>query len=100
MTKRAGGLEVNVSKTKFLWLHESRHLILDCIESQLDNMGIEIELGATVLLGAPIGTDESKMKDLLMKNLEEQQLFFRRIDSSLLSIQEAHLTASVCATST
>lgn len=92
-----GGLEVNLSKTKFLWLHETGIPLPEDLERKLEEMGTQIERGATMLLGAPIGTDEQKMKQLVMKGLDEQKQFFDRLKSSSLPIQEALIMLRVCA---
>jgi hypothetical protein len=96
---REGGLEVNLSKTKFLWLHEPTHdgELPPEMVARLSEMEMEIVRGATMLLGAPVGTDEDKMKAMVMKVVEEQQLFFSRLKSCLMPTQEALILLRVCA---
>lgn len=94
---KEGGLEVNISKTKFLWLHEAECALPIAIEHKLAHMSMLIERGATMLLGAPIGTDTEKMQSLLMKIVRDHEPFFQRINSTLLPIQEALILLRVCA---
>src|SRR4029077_16785566 len=65
---REGGLEVNMRKTKFLWLHtDPGHAdppISDEVKEKLNELEVEIDLGATWILGAPLGTDDHKMSQL------------------------------------
>ena len=94
---KEGGLEVNISKTKFLWLHEDQYDLPPDLVTELTQMNMEIERGATMLLGAPIGTDINKMQSLVMNSVNEQKQFFDRINSSRMPIQEALLFLRVCA---
>ncbi|MGH2639066.1 MAG: hypothetical protein ACRDF4_07280, partial [Rhabdochlamydiaceae bacterium] len=98
-----GGLEMNMSKTKFLWLHcdENRTNIPPPISSEvqarLHELGMaEIEIGATWILGAPIGTDVEKMKALTESAIKEQKQFFELIQDKHMPLQEALTLLRVC----
>ena len=93
----AGGLEINTSKTKFLWLHDQNPLSIPIeVSNALKELKIEIEYGATMILGAPIGTDKEKMKQLAIKSVKDQERFFELIRSNKMPDQEALLLIRMC----
>ena len=90
-----GGLEMNMSKTKFLWLHSeggrthSDPPISPEVKTKLDELGMsDIEVGAAWILGAPIGSNEGKRKALVESAVKEQQAFFDLLQSKHMPLQE------------
>ena len=82
-------------KPKHLWLHTDTALpTLLHEEAKARNM--KVELGATMLLGAPIGTDREKMRALVMNAVGEQQRFFDLVLSQHLPAQEALTMLRLC----
>jgi hypothetical protein len=93
---RAGGLEVNMNKTKFLWLHSDRTQLPQTIIDALHELNIDIEYGAVMILGAPIGTDQKKMQSLAVEAVKGQERFFNLIRSKHMPDQEALLLLRMC----
>ena len=92
---KEGGLDVNISKTKALWLHTDTALPT-LLHEEAAARNMKVELGATMLLGAPIGTDKEKMQALVMNAVGEQQRFFDLILSQYLPAQEALTMLRLC----
>jgi hypothetical protein len=55
---RAGGLEVNMSKTKFLWLHSDRSQLPQEVTDALNELNITIEYGACNVFGRCVAVRE------------------------------------------
>ena len=62
-----------------------------CEEAQLSQFdGVTVVRRACSLLGACVGSDRSKMSELLMDTVEKRKTFFKDILSQYLTSQEAH----------
>jgi reverse transcriptase-like protein len=93
---KQGGLEVNMTKTNFLWLHDKSAAPLDRfvteeVKHKLSELGVGIVTGATKILGAPIGTDIKLMQAIAMETFNTQQRFFDLVASNQMPEQEALL---------
>ncbi|MCW3101384.1 MAG: uncharacterized protein JWL77_7002 [Chthonomonadaceae bacterium] len=94
-----GGLEMNMSKTKMLWLHSDIKAEVgeeEEIREQLNSLGIEIEEGGTKLLGACIGTDVPKLQSLAINLVEQHRSFFDCLLSPHMPVQECMLLLRMC----
>lgn len=94
-----GGLEINMSKTKLLWLHtdvKAEEGLSESVKEELTSLDIEIVEGAVKLLGACIGTDVSKLQLLATTIIQEHKTFFERLNSSLMPLQDGMLLLRLC----
>lgn len=93
---RAGGLEVNMDKTKFLWLHSDGTQLPETVIDALHELNLKIEYGAVKILGAPIGTDVKKMQRIATETVKGHERFFNLIRSKHMPLQEALLLLRMC----
>lgn len=91
-----GGLDINVSKTKLLWLHKGVPLP-SSIQSRAAEVGMQVDVGATLLLGTPIGTDIDLMSNMALTLIKEQQSYFNSILAVQMPVQEALTLLRMCA---
>lgn len=97
---KEGGLQMNMSKTKLIWLHTDKDIEEEMDDTLIDafkDEGIGIERGAMKLLGAVIGTDINEMKKIAEDIIIQHQLFFDRILSSHMCLQHGMILLRQCA---
>lgn len=89
------GQEFNWSKCKFL-AHPDNELA-PAVTEFLRAHNVPIVRDATLLLGAPVGFDRSKMADMVVDIHKESALLFEQLQHHALPVQEAMLMLRSCA---
>jgi hypothetical protein len=93
-----GGLQINMKKTKLIWLHPTpfEATATASMQRELRAMGIEVITGCTKLLGACIGTEREKLRRMTNEIVDEHELFFQRLCHPALPSQIAMLLLRAC----
>ena len=89
------GLEVQRSKTLLVWPHNSA--VPAEVTAAAEESGVALADGrCATVLGAPVSSDPVAVSDQALKVAESHRLFFQRLQSPLLTSQEALHLLRVC----
>ena len=83
------GLTINSRKSRFFWMRDDP--LPEEVTKFLQERGIPIETHAGIILGAPVGRDAARMKELLMDSVKEHDRFFDLLRHEKLNDQDAFL---------